>query len=188
MATITVSDIARRIQRPGEDQASVVDRLRNWTKEGLLRPVGDKNPGTGRPRRYPEEAVIDALVLSTLTELGIPAVKVGQMRGAEKTLLQFARMAASEFEKRELAGEYIYLGIHRTYDRTYDASSAGAHATVILHITKNIPASHDSAKPARLERSFEDITIPHWTEASIVLNLTTLFRHLRKPMKDHANG
>jgi hypothetical protein len=68
MAGITVSEIAERIRREDEDLTTVVDRLRNWTKEGLLQPLGKKNPGTGRKRRYPETAIIDALVLSFLTE------------------------------------------------------------------------------------------------------------------------
>src|ERR1022692_3080470 len=72
---LTVRDIAKRIRRDDEDLEVVVNRLRNWTKEGLLQFSGDKHPGTGKARLYPEYAVIDALVLSALTAIGIPAVR-----------------------------------------------------------------------------------------------------------------
>ena len=66
MTSITVGDIARRIREPGEELSAVIDRLRNWTKEGLIKPVGDRSPGTGRKRLYPERAIIDAAILSRL--------------------------------------------------------------------------------------------------------------------------
>jgi MerR HTH family regulatory protein len=47
------------------------DRVRHWTREGLLTPVGDKNPGTGRSRFYDESAVSKARVLNSLTEFGM---------------------------------------------------------------------------------------------------------------------
>jgi hypothetical protein len=75
--TYSVSEIAEKIGRPGEDMRVVGDRIRNWTREGLLEPVGTKNPGTGRSRLYPETALIDALVLTAITEaVGLQVVKV----------------------------------------------------------------------------------------------------------------
>jgi DNA-binding transcriptional MerR regulator len=178
--TLTVGEVARRIQGPDEDFAVVVDRLRNWTKEGLLKPIGDKNPGTGRARRYSEGSVIDALVLSTLTEaLNIPAVEVAKMRDAEKkTVLQLARMAAERFDEIERAGGWCWLAVHRRWP--HERLRPGVSPfTVILYETKNIYAPAEPGKAARLERSFEAIDIPNWSTASVVLNLTPLFRHLR---------
>src|ERR1035438_1956331 len=74
---LTVRDIAKRIRRDDEDLEVVVNRLRNWTKEGLLQFSGDKHPGTGKARLYPEDAVVDALVLGGLTAIGVPAVRTG---------------------------------------------------------------------------------------------------------------
>jgi hypothetical protein len=45
-----------------------VDRVRNWTKEGLLKPVGDIHPGTGRKKQYSEKAAIRALILQTISD------------------------------------------------------------------------------------------------------------------------
>lgn len=75
MATFTVKEIAEKIQRPMESPQAAIDRLRNWTKEGLIKPAGERHPGTGRARRYSEKAFFDAVLLQILTDcLGIPAV------------------------------------------------------------------------------------------------------------------
>lgn len=61
--------------RPGEKISAVVDRLKNWTKEGLLQPV-EESPGTGVHRQFSEGALVDAAVLSVLTDqIGMPAVR-----------------------------------------------------------------------------------------------------------------
>jgi hypothetical protein len=53
------------------DQRLMFDRVRHWTREGLLSPAGAKNPGTGRARLYDESAVRKARVLNSLTECGV---------------------------------------------------------------------------------------------------------------------
>jgi len=72
----TVGELAEKVRRPGEDMPALLARLRNWTKEGLLLPKGDRNPGAGRSRLYPESAIADARALSLFADvIGIPAVK-----------------------------------------------------------------------------------------------------------------
>lgn len=64
---LTVGEIAERIRgETGDDLTTVIERLRNWTKEGLLKPIGKKKPGIGRKRRYSERAFVDAAILSRL--------------------------------------------------------------------------------------------------------------------------
>jgi hypothetical protein len=76
MPTFTVNEIAGRIARDGEKMELVADRIRNWTKDGLLETLGDKNPGTGRSRAYPEKALIEALVLRELMDcLGVQPIR-----------------------------------------------------------------------------------------------------------------
>src|SRR5690242_7175268 len=73
--TFTVSDLARLVKRPDEKLEVAVNRLRNWTREGLIKTLGDKNPGTGRERRYRRSALADAVTLQALTDtVGMPAV------------------------------------------------------------------------------------------------------------------
>jgi DNA-binding transcriptional MerR regulator len=76
MSGLTVRELAERVRDPDEDLDVVVNRLRSWTKEGLLDPEGERNPGTGRKRLYPETAVIDAMALNLLTErAGMPSTQ-----------------------------------------------------------------------------------------------------------------
>ena len=74
-ATLSVRDIALKIKLPTEDLTAAINRARNWTREGLLPTVGEKHPGIGRERRYPERAMLDAMLLQVLTSaIGTPAV------------------------------------------------------------------------------------------------------------------
>ena len=75
----TVSDIGQKIRRPDEELGQAIARVRNWTKEGLLRPFGKANTGTGNAREYSEEAVVDAFLIDTFVQcFGSKAVSVPQ--------------------------------------------------------------------------------------------------------------
>jgi hypothetical protein len=80
MANLTASDIARHIQRPGEDLQVAVDRLRHWTKGGLIKPIGDAHPGTGRPKQYSKKAAVRAMIVQALSDAtGGQAVYMGHL-------------------------------------------------------------------------------------------------------------
>jgi hypothetical protein len=82
VANLTAQDIARRIQRPDEPLSVAVDRFRNWTKMGIIKPVGEKHPGSGRKKRYTNDALLRAVILETLTSAtGSPATAVGKSLG-----------------------------------------------------------------------------------------------------------
>jgi hypothetical protein len=68
MTAITVRALAERIREPGDNITSVVDRIRNWTDEGLLTLVGGDSPGTGRRRIYAQNAVCEVVLLSILAD------------------------------------------------------------------------------------------------------------------------
>jgi hypothetical protein len=80
MATLTVRDIAVHIQRAGEPLTAAIDRLRNWTKMGLIKPSGEQNPGTGRKKHYTTVALLEAVLLQALTDtLGSSAVSLSPL-------------------------------------------------------------------------------------------------------------
>jgi hypothetical protein len=162
---LTVRDIAKRIRRDDEDLEVVVARLRNWTKEGLLQFSGDKHPGTGRARLYPEGAVIDALVLGGLTAIGIPAVRAGSAT-PYTTVFGFGRQAYyQEFPNREASRETIFLVVFGAEGSVYDgANPHRAALTYALNGLVNFRIRDDQG------------------DATILLNLTNLFRRLKKRM------
>jgi DNA-binding transcriptional MerR regulator len=65
------ADIVGKLNAEAVAERLMFDRVRHWTREGLLSPAGDKNPGTGRARLYDESAVRKARVLNSLTECGV---------------------------------------------------------------------------------------------------------------------
>ena len=68
-----------------------------------------KHPGTGKTRLYPPRAVIDALVLSALTAMGIPAVRIGGDAGPYASVLNYGLVGYEQFQEKEAAGQEIYL-------------------------------------------------------------------------------
>jgi hypothetical protein len=73
MQTVSVGEIAENVKRPGEALQTAIDRVKNWAKEGLIKPVGAKNPGSGRARKYPKSALLDALLIQTFVNSGLAA-------------------------------------------------------------------------------------------------------------------
>jgi hypothetical protein len=83
--TFTVSEIADRIRKPGQDRTAVVERIRHWTRERLLAPIGKRNPGTGRHRSYRDTALFDAALLN---EMADASLQIGTMRKASAVASQ----------------------------------------------------------------------------------------------------
>src|SRR5436190_11812196 len=93
MPTATVNDLAERVMRPGEDLRIACDRIRNWTREGLLSVAGEKNPGTGRARLYKKEALLEAVLLQILADnVGIA---IGNLGPVMKSAKRFANALMS---------------------------------------------------------------------------------------------
>jgi hypothetical protein len=160
---ITVRDIARRVRRDGEDIDVVLNRLRNWTKEGLLPPLGDKHPGAGKSRFYPQYAAVDAAVIGALAAAGVPAVRAGSASGAYSIVLSLARSAYyREFKTREAASETMFLIVFNADGAVYDAAADHAAVTCAPNGRVNVP----------LTAVDSDVTI--------FINLSNLFRRIEK--------
>jgi hypothetical protein len=143
--TYSVTEIAEKIGRPDEDMRVVGDRIRNWTREGLLEPVGAKNPGTGRSRIYPETALLDALVLTAITEaVGLQVVKVH--------MFPQVFSEARKFLKTQSKGK-IFLVISRSL--TSGSYVAIAHPAELASLIENSKA--DGHIVINLGRLTEDL-------------------------------
>jgi DNA-binding transcriptional MerR regulator len=69
---ITVAQMADRAGKSGDSKELFIQRVRHWTRERLLVPVGETNPGTGKHRVYRDAALYEALILEAMTDRGIP--------------------------------------------------------------------------------------------------------------------
>jgi DNA-binding transcriptional MerR regulator len=94
--TLSVGDIAERLSALAPDATATVERLRHWTREGLLAPV-DQHRGTGKHRRYNENVAFDAAVLTALADAGLQITRpyirsaLAQARAAMPSLLKARR-------------------------------------------------------------------------------------------------
>jgi DNA-binding transcriptional MerR regulator len=68
---LTVAEIADREGKRGAAKEAFIQRLRHWTRERLLFPLGETNPGTGKHRLYDDAVVYETRFLDAMTNLGI---------------------------------------------------------------------------------------------------------------------
>jgi hypothetical protein len=157
MRGLSVREIAERIRRPHEELGTVVDRIRGWSDVGLIDVLGSKFPGTGQRRRYGPEAIIDALILTALTDAGLAAVRVGHFQGIDgQTVRHLGRLgAAAVFDPAHIS-EKVYLVIA-------GSPVASIHTTYVAY-----------AGPAT-----EHVMLPPDATWSIVLHLNEIFRVLK---------
>jgi hypothetical protein len=168
-----VREIADLIRRPHETTKTVIDRIRSWADYGLLEPVGDKHPGTGKKRRYGPATVVDAVVLTALTDLGLAAVRVGHFKGKDgEALLQSGRFGACQVLTSEDSedGAHFLIAIPPPPGTSEDA---------IIYRPPRIIAHEPTDEPGII-RPRANVLIPPTAQGAIVLNLSEYFRPLRK--------
>ena len=120
---LTVAELAEVIRRPDADRAAVVERLRTWTDAGLLEPAGDRNPGTGKPRTYPDTAMYDAAILNSLADAGFPIGKARYFM----VVMVLAQQAKDAWTYKRRADLYLEVA-----DFVTPNHQGGTHA-VFLH-------------------------------------------------------
>jgi hypothetical protein len=108
---LTGKEIAERIAASDADIASSVERVRHWTREGLLELVGDRNPGTGRKRLYDEQALTTARILNALASFGVGIGLTG--KDYFHTAFALAKDAAKTIEQRKQEGFVCFLSINK---------------------------------------------------------------------------
>jgi hypothetical protein len=104
VANLTASDIAKYIQRPGEPLTAAVDRFRNWTKMGIIKPTGARHPGTGHKKQYSGAVLFQAILLQTLIDAtGAPAISLKSDLATAAGLLRFST------SPKAITGELLVL-------------------------------------------------------------------------------
>ena len=192
MTIITVGEIARRIKEPGEDESTVIDRLRSWTKEGLLTLASERNPGTGRKREYQERAIVEAAILSKLSRhFGIwaPRLSLFNIEGKPAGALQLAANQLSLVKRRSAEGKLIYLLAAILPE---DASVAAPSSRLVEIIYVDEQRSLEKAPPnfylRKAWRLHRDVSLPDLLDVGLIINLTRLFQKLRVPIKEYDDG
>ena len=111
--TLVVSDIAAHLAPIAPDVPNTVQRIRHWTREGMLRPIeSSAHAGPGNHRLYGDSAVYSAAFLHVLTATGLP---VSHSRFL-KSIMPMVDAAAAQWhaarqEKRTAKLESLVLGV-----------------------------------------------------------------------------
>jgi hypothetical protein len=166
---LAVSEIADRILAPGADKAALVERLRYWTREGLLSPIGHKHPGTGRQRQYEESAVFVAAVLNVLANRGIQIGEIVSARpgpgvriGRQDVVLALTKHAIDSWQQKALNGCILFL--------------------VLATFADNKTMAYLDELPIKIFEQHDGGIAPVHSRAdsSLVINITKLFGGLKE--------
>jgi DNA-binding transcriptional MerR regulator len=107
--TLTVGQIATQLGTAAPDVTATRERLRHWTREGLLSPVVDHHSGTGNRRKYDPSVVYDAAILNAIAGAGLHVVSRPYLLDA----LSKARDARQKWEGAKSRGPLFLEISHR---------------------------------------------------------------------------
>jgi hypothetical protein len=152
--TLTVGQIVEQLGPVTPDAAAAMsERIRHWTREGLLLPVNQHHAGTGRHRRYSADTSYEAAVLDALANAGLQLVSRPYIQAA----LSQARAVLQKLRRARNAGPKLPLFFLVI---SHDTTRIGGEPTVSIHegIVKHDPTA----------------------EIMIVVNLSQLFLRMRR--------
>jgi len=159
--TLTVGQIVEQLGPVAPDAAAMSERIRHWTREGLLLPVDQHHAGTGRHRRYGSDAVYEAAILNALATAGLHLVSRPYIQAA----LSQARAALQKWQQARNAGHKLplfFLVILHDITRISGEPTASIHEGMV----KQSPTA----------------------EIAIILNLSQLFLRVRRTRAEYLDN
>jgi hypothetical protein len=125
--TLTVGQIVEQLGPLTPDEAAELsERIRHWTRKGLLVPVDQHHAGTGRHRGYRPATSYEVVVLNALARAGLDLVSRPDIRAA----LEQATAAFQKWLQAMSAGHkppLLFLVI------SHDRTQVGSEPTVSTH-------------------------------------------------------
>lgn len=70
--SLKVGDLAAMLASTASDPESIIERIRHWTREGVLQPIASENAAPGKHRHYDKASAYCAKVLNAMADLGLP--------------------------------------------------------------------------------------------------------------------
>lgn len=166
---ITISELAQKVALPGQDLPAVAERLRNWTKEGLIKTIGPKATGSGRARHYSWEAVFRAAILNRVTcYFGVRATVLAPA-------LNLAWKQVGKYDYFSGEGQDVWLLIGAPAD-------AGEHTKVTsaVALTDAPERFHGRTPPGKRVVEVPD----HMSAAVVMVNVSLIYDRFREQMED----
>jgi DNA-binding transcriptional MerR regulator len=155
--TVTVGQITEQLATIAPNKVTTRERLRHWTREGLLSPVADHHSGTGTHRQYSPSSAYDAAVLHAIACAGLNVVS----RPYLQTALSKASEARQKWEQAEIKGPLFLEIAHNVAQGTteilihegqptYDTS---AELTIVINLARIFA----SVRPSRTGGAGEEL-------------------------------
>jgi DNA-binding transcriptional MerR regulator len=117
--TLTVGQIAEQLSPVAPEQGATRERIRHWTREGLLSPIASHHSGTGKRRQYDASSVVyDAAILNAVASAGLHVI-------TQQYLLDALSMARDARHKWDRAGSKLFLEISH--------KAAGGDPVIAIH-------------------------------------------------------
>ena len=131
--TLTVGQIVEQLGAVAPNSAAAMsERIRHWTREGLLVPVDQHHAGTGRRRRYSSDTGYEAAVLNAFASSGLHLVSRPYIQAAlshARAVLQNWRQAISAGHKLPL----FFLVISHEMTEVGSEPAVSIHEGVVKH-------------------------------------------------------
>jgi hypothetical protein len=90
--TVTIGQIAQAISRFSPDPSGLLERLRHWSRLGVIAIADQLHAGTGKHVLYPRSAILDAAFVCVLAQFGLPIASQRWMAQAQsKVRIAFAK-------------------------------------------------------------------------------------------------
>jgi DNA-binding transcriptional MerR regulator len=119
--TLTVGQIAEQLSPVAPDQAASRERIRHWTREGLLSPIASHHSGTGKRRQYDASSVVyDAAILNAVASAGLHVITQQYLLDA----LSMARDARHKWDRARSRGKLFLEISHKV---------AGGEPVIAIH-------------------------------------------------------
>jgi hypothetical protein len=150
--TLTVGQIVRQLEPLASDAATMSERIRHWTRLGLLLPVTQHHAGTGKHRGYHDSSGFVVTVLNTLADAGLqvasrPYIQVAMVK---------TRQALQKWQQARNAGRKLpLLFLVIVHEKTHKGSEPS------VWLREGNPNNHPTG------------------ELAIVINLSELFSQVR---------
>lgn len=104
--TLTIGEVVAAISHLARDPAGLLERARHWGRLGLLTATDRVHAGVGRHALYPKSAIIDAALICTLAETGLPIASQRWMAEAQA----HTRQAFAAWQSKQARGR-MYLEV-----------------------------------------------------------------------------
>jgi DNA-binding transcriptional MerR regulator len=85
---LTVGQITEQLATIAPNKEATRERIRHWTREGLLSPIADHHSGTGTHRQYDPSSVYDAAILHAIARAGLNVASRPYLQTARQKLVR----------------------------------------------------------------------------------------------------